>query len=132
MTTLATPPAAGATPRSSSGARFAAAIARACRRGPPLVVDRVGVDLEPIDVRDDDQVLWLRALVWPEHRERATLLASALTLARRSPPPIVRGDASACLPDVLREARRDAAVCVTHTHTLNQMTEEGRAALSAL
>jgi len=41
-------------------------------------------------------------------------------------------DALACLPELLREARRDAAVCVTHTHTLNQMSEDGRAALTAV
>ena len=125
----------------SCGRRDATVVIRSTFRGrhrpslpprAPLVVDRVGVDLEPIDVRDDDQILWLRALVWPEHRERATLLASALALARRTPPRIVRGDALASFPDVLREARRDAAVCVTHTHTLNQMTEDGRAALNAL
>ena len=98
----------------------------------PAVVGRVGVDLVPIDVRDEDQTSWLRALVWPEHRERAALLASALALAQRTPPRVVRGDALACLPDLLREARRDAAVCVTHTHTLNQMTEGRRAALTAV
>ncbi len=36
----------------------------------PAVVGRVGVDVVPIDVRDEDQTSWLRALVWPEHRER--------------------------------------------------------------
>ena len=98
----------------------------------PAVVGRVGVDVVPIDVRDEDQTSWLRALVWPEHRERAALLASALALAQRTPPRVVRGDALACLPDLLREARRDAAVCVTHTHTLNQMTEGRRAALGGV
>jgi len=45
---------------------------------------------------------------------------------------MVRGDALTCLPGLLRDASRDAAVCVAHTHTLNQVTEPGRAALSAL
>ncbi len=88
----------------------------------PAVLGRVGVDLAPIDVRDEDQTSWLRALVWPEHRERAALLASALALAQRTPPRVVRGDALACLPELLREARRDAAVCVTHTHPLVELT----------
>ena len=98
----------------------------------PHVMDRVGVDLEPIDVCDLDQTSWLRALVWPEHRARATLLASALTFTQKTPPRMARGDALTCLPGLLRHAPRDAAVCVTHTHTLNQMTEPDRAALSAL
>ena len=98
----------------------------------PRVMDRVGVDLEPIDVRDLDQTSWLRALVWPEHRARATLLVSALTFAQRTPPRMVRGDALTCLPGLLRDAPRDVAVCVTHTHTLNQMAEDRRTALNAL
>src|SRR5262249_58738445 len=53
-------------------------------------------------------------------------------LAQRTPPQVVRGDALACLPDLLREARHDAAVCVTHTHTLNQMSADRRAALTAV
>ena len=125
----------------SSGERDATVVIRSTFRGQhrprvperaPLVVERVGVDLEPIDVRDEVQTSWLRALIWPEHRERAALLASALALAQRTSPRVVRGDALACLPELLREARRDAAVCVTHTHTLNQMTVSARATLSAL
>src|SRR5262249_53551755 len=68
-----------------------------------LVVDRVGIDLAPVDVRDEDQIAWLRALVWPEHRERAALLASAVAFAQKNPPRVIRGDALASLPAVLRE-----------------------------
>src|SRR5262249_15139991 len=96
----------------------------------PLVVDRVGIDLAPVDVRDEDQIAWLHALVWPEHRERAALLARALALAQKNPPRVIRGDAVASLPAGLREVPRAAAVCITHTHTLNQMSQGARVALS--
>ncbi len=53
-------------------------------------------------------------------------------MARRMPPRLVRGDAVAWLPDLVRDVPRDAALCVVHTHTLNQMTEDSRAALTTL
>lgn len=42
---------------------------------PPLPAEipvawRRGVDLHPVDIRDPDAVLWLRALVWPDHPGR--------------------------------------------------------------
>jgi len=83
-------------------------------------------------VRDSEQGRWLQALVWPEHHERATRLAQAIETARRKPRRLVRGDALTCLPELLRDVPRDAVVCVVHTHTLNQMTEDRRVALTAL
>jgi hypothetical protein len=40
----------------------------------PTVATRVGLDLHPLDVRDPDAALWLRALVWPDEVGRAELL----------------------------------------------------------
>src|SRR3989449_10779097 len=31
----------------------------------PLVESRVGIDLNPLDVRNQEEMLWLRSLVWP-------------------------------------------------------------------
>ena len=39
--------------------------------------DTRGLDLNPIDVRDPDATLWLRALVWPDEVGRAELLQQA-------------------------------------------------------
>ena len=61
-------------------------------RAMPEVVSRAGVDLNPLDVRDDDAVRWLETLVWPEHQERRRRLAAAADLVRRDPPLLVRGD----------------------------------------
>jgi hypothetical protein len=92
----------------------------------PSVAWRVGLDLKPIDVHDDDAVLWLRALTWPEQVERAALLEHALDLARREPPLLLAGDALELLPGVLQRVPGDAALCLVHTFTLNQFTPEMR------
>jgi hypothetical protein len=99
---------------------------------PPSVQSRVGIDLNPLDARDPDAALWLRALVWPEHRERAERLLSAIRLAQQQPPKLLKGDALAVLPGVLATAPPDAAVCVFHCHTLNQFPPEARERFSEL
>ncbi len=88
----------------------------------PTVASHVGLELHPIDVRDPDERLWLRALVWPEHLERAATLRQALELARSDPPPLIAGDALDLLPDVLAALPSDSLACVVHTHTVYQFS----------
>jgi len=98
----------------------------------PSVTYRIGLDLDPVDARDGNQALWLRALVWPEHAQRAALLTRALEMARQDPPPLCAGDALDLLPRLLPAVPSDAAVCLYHCYTLNQWPREARARLSDL
>jgi hypothetical protein len=98
----------------------------------PDVVFRVGLDLNPIDVSDPDAALWLRALVWPEHAGRAVLLQRAIAVAREAPPPLIAGDAVELLQNVLLTVPEEAALCIYHTHTLNQFSPEARERLASL
>jgi hypothetical protein len=91
---------------------------------PPPVAWRAGTDLHPVDPADPEQGLWLRALVWPEHRERAALLAAALEVARAAPQRVVRGDGVSLLPALLEEVPAGAAPCIFHTHALYQFPED--------
>ncbi len=79
---------------------------------------RRGLDLNPLDVRDAETRAWLRALVWPEHRDRLALLDAALQVAREEPPTVVRGDLVEDLPSLVAAAPGDAALVVTSTWTL--------------
>jgi len=92
---------------------------------PPLgiapVAWRLGIDRNPIDTRDADQALWLRALVWPDQPWRAELLLAAIDCARDDPPRVVRGDALDLLPEALAAAPPEAAVCVYSSFTLYQL-----------
>ncbi len=94
-------------------------------RLPPLdPVWRMGIDLRPIRVDDEDSVQWLRALIWPEHADRQQRLQAAIEVAKKDPPRLVEGDASERLADALREAPRRGACCVFATHTLGFFTRE--------
>ncbi|HZO72514.1 MAG TPA: DUF2332 domain-containing protein [Ktedonobacteraceae bacterium] len=86
----------------------------------PQVVKRVGIDLLPIDVNDEQATRWLRALIWPEQQGRARLLTQALELARRYPPTLLKGNALNLLPAVLAEMPTDATLCIYHSYALNQ------------
>ena len=94
----------------------------------PEVAFRRGVDLNPVDLADDEEYLWMMALVWPDHSDRAALLRAARRIWLSNPPSVERGDALGVLPRILEEAPREAALCVFHCHTLNQFPPEARAA----
>jgi hypothetical protein len=98
----------------------------------PAIATRVGLDLHPIDACDRDAALWLRALIWPEQRDRAVLLAQAIEVARQHPPPLLAGDAIALLPEVLANIPADAALCIYHSFTLNQFPSEARERFATL
>ena len=98
----------------------------------PKLAFRVGLDLDPIDVRSAGSTLWLRALIWPEEQERANLLQHAVQLAQPDPPELIAGDALELLPDILAAVPQDSALCVFHNSTVNQFSREAREHLSAL
>jgi hypothetical protein len=98
----------------------------ACRASPgtPLpfrgldVAWRAGLDLEPVDVYDRDEVAWLEALVWPGEGNRLRQLRAALALARADPPRVVAGDLRRDLPALAAQAPAHATLVVFHTAVL--------------
>lgn len=92
----------------------------------PPVRKRVGIDLQPVDVHDPDQRLWLESLVWPDHPHRLLRLKAAIDVALRTPLELVRGDARKVLPTVVATIPRDLTCCLFHSASFNQLdgTEE--------
>ena len=89
-------------------------------------VRQIGIDLNPLDPTNHADQTWLRALIWPEHAERAALLDHALRMACAQPPRVETGDVFARLPELLDECAADGAWCVCHNHTLNQFSDADR------
>ena len=66
--------------------------------GPPpevRIVERRGVDLNPLDVTSPADQARMLAYVWPDQPERLKSMATAIAAAAAEPPPIDRGDAAA-------------------------------------
>ena len=92
----------------------------------PKIVQRYGIDISPLDVRNADDVLWLQALTWPEHADRRKLLERAVDVARRDPPKLIAGDAADVFPSVAEGIAPDLPVIVYHSFTMNQFDTEQR------
>lgn len=58
------------------------------------VIDRRGVDLQPLDIRDAATRERLLAFVWPDQPARVARLAAALEAAAVDPPPLDAADAA--------------------------------------
>jgi hypothetical protein len=98
----------------------------------PRVVWRRGLDVHPIDVRDDDAVRWLLACVWADHPHRRRRLNAAIAVARAEPPMVTRGDLVEDLPAVAAEAPEDATLVVFHSAVLSYVSPERRRVFAAV
>jgi hypothetical protein len=93
---------------------------------PLRIASRVGIDRNPIGADDADQTDWLRACIWPEHRDRLARLEAALAQARQAHLDLRRGDLLDLLPAAVAEAPRDAVVVVLSSHVLPYLADDDR------
>ena len=84
----------------------------------PTIVWRGGLDLNPLDATDPDQVAWLKTLVWPEQSARAERLGKALAIARREPAAIQRRSLLDPLDDLFETAPAGATRVLIHSSVL--------------
>ncbi len=95
----------------------------------PQVVWREGIDLNPLDVRVDDDVAWLEALVWPEQADRLALVHAASDIVRANPPVVVQGDGLEEIRGAVERARQaapGATVVVSSPAVLVYLSPERR------
>ena len=98
----------------------------------PRVSRRIGIDLDPIDVHDPDQMLWLQAFVWGDQPERAQRLRHAIGLASKQPIEVLAGDALGVLPEAIAGLPPEPVPVIFHSHTLNQFTLDARRRFEAM
>jgi hypothetical protein len=98
----------------------------------PEIVWRAGLDLNPLDIRDEDDVRWLSCLVWPGEADRDQRLAAAVAAARADPPVIHRGDLLTDLPALAAQAPKDATLVVFHSAVLAYVAPADRERFAAI
>jgi len=94
--------------------------------GMPEITWRAGLDLNPLDVTNEDDIRWLSCLVWPGEGDRAQRLEAAIATARRDPPRVHRGDLRTDLPALAAQAPADATLVVYHSAVLAYVTPKDR------
>lgn len=116
----------GAGPRLTAAARGPLPVPA----GPLPVAWRAGVDLDPVDVRDDRAVAWLETCVWPEQEERRERLRAAVDIALADPPRITQGDLFDLLDEQVDEAGKHGTVVVFHSAVALYLDRAGRERLT--
>ncbi|MFB7125578.1 DUF2332 domain-containing protein [Kitasatospora sp. NPDC056273] len=97
----------------------------------PEVVWRAGIDLNPLDVRAEEDMRWLESLVWPEQTHRLERLRGAVRVARAEPPLLVRGDLNATVRELVARAPAGATPVVFHSAVLAYLPPEEREEFAA-
>ncbi len=90
----------------------------------PDIVWRAGLDLNPLDVGDCEDMAWLQTLVWPEDTDRLMRLRAAIKTAKSAKPRVVRGDLTCDLAPLMNEAPKDATLVVFHTAVLSYISNQ--------
>jgi len=92
----------------------------------PPVSSRTGIDLNTVDLTDEGEFLWLKSLIWPEHKERLLMFEKAASYLKDFPVRLVEGDGVTLLREFVDNVSMDCTVCIFHTHVANQMPLETR------
>lgn len=98
----------------------------------PSATHRIGIDLLPLDVASDDNVQWLKSLIWPEHRERRERLTRVVEIARRHPVQHLEGDVVVRLREAFARIPPSESIIMWHSFVLNQIPSAVRDSLYAL
>lgn len=96
---------------------------------PPPISKRIGIDLNTIDLTNAEELLWLKALIWTEHKERLTMFEKAANYVKEATIQFIEGDGVTLLNKLVEKISKDNTICVYHTHVANQMTIETRKSL---
>lgn len=105
------------------------AVPAALLAGAVTVRGRMGVDLRPLDVRNEDDVRLLR--IFSASHRHARLMA-AVEMARTDPPTIVRGDYLQVLPELLADRPADGLTVVIQTLSTVYLSDAERARLKTI
>lgn len=92
----------------------------------PEIAWRGGIDLNPLDVTDADEMAWLENLVWPGQAERRERLAHAIAIARADPPRIARGDLLELVRERVEKASAHGTVVVFHSAVIAYLSPADR------
>lgn len=97
----------------------------------PPVTRRIGLDLHLNNLNNSEDYLWLKALIWPEHKERNTYFEKAADYLKSQPIELIEGDGISILPEIIPTISQDSSICIFHTHVANQIPTEAKKKLSA-
>jgi len=79
---------------------------------------RLGLDVRPVDLADDEQLAWLEACVWADQVDRIRLLNTAATVQGGDRPEMVTGDAVDDLAAAAARIPAELPLVVLNAHVM--------------
>ncbi|MFC4403778.1 DUF2332 domain-containing protein [Gracilibacillus xinjiangensis] len=95
-----------------------------CLLDMPPVASKIGIDLHISDIKNMEDYLWLKSLIWPEHKERLELFERAATCFKENSVELLEGDGIELLSDVVETIPNDTIIGIFHTHVANQIPDD--------
>ncbi|GAA1194655.1 DUF2332 domain-containing protein [Prauserella alba] len=102
--------------------------------GPPVVPAKpnvgakVGLDRNPVDAQDDDELAWLEACVWADQPDRIRMLRTAAAAQAKDIPDFVEGDAVDDLAAAAARVPAELPLVVFSSHVMAYMAADRREA----
>lgn len=98
----------------------------------PAIAWRTGIDIDPLDVSDTEDVRWLKACLWPDDVDLHRMTERAIEVVRREEPDLRAGDFPETLPVAARDAPSDMPLLIFDTQMRHHLSEMKRDAYKSL
>ena len=92
----------------------------------PQISRKIGIDQNPLDLRVEDNALWLKALIWPDMLERFEQMEAAIEMAKQANLELHKADQITEFESILTSIPFQEPLFVYHTHVLYQFKPNER------
>lgn len=89
-------------------------------------ITKIGIDQNPIKPSNENDKLWLKALVWADHTERFDIMDNALSLDELNKIHFYRGDSIEDYRKIIESIPKEENLIIYATHTLYQFSQEAK------
>ena len=96
------------------------------------IKQKIGIDQNPLDISIIEKGLWLKALIWPDHRARFKRMDAAIKVGQTSDINLIKGQSLKDFRKVIESIPSNEPLAVYHTHVLYQFKKEERIAFRAM
>ena len=76
------------------------------------IIDRFGIDLNPLDLKNEEDGLWLQALIWPEQLKRLHNLQKAIKISGNELKTLFKGNAALELPKIINKTNKESILVI--------------------
>ncbi|MEO0341162.1 MAG: DUF2332 domain-containing protein [Bacteroidota bacterium] len=92
------------------------------------IKQRIGIDQNPIDLKDPSQANWLKALIWADQTKRFQRLEKAIAMQLEHPITLFKEDRIEGFRRIIDRVNEKHSIFLYHTHVLYQFTKAERVA----